>query len=247
MSSGCATIANARSQSSWSGWKGGGASMGATLSGREVLAPAVGDRDWPVAAGVARRALRTGRELATLVLGTVDETDDPFDECGVESLGDEIRRPEVAFDVGVEHLVEQVVRRQGVGVELPRSQLRRRRLRDRVLRDRRLLATSLRLRVPPSGQVPDESLRNVLDGRVAANGVAVDRRVAGRQLALVAAGEHEVAVLVRQAHPDDRADPCLEVLLGKASQGELLGERVDDRRNRDDVELKARTSGKLCG
>ena len=57
-----------------------------------------------------------------------------------------------------------------------------------------------------------------LIGRVAAGRVAVQGRVAGGQLALVAGGQDQVAVLVGQRHQDHAADPGLQVLRGQAVQ-----------------------------
>ena len=54
--------------------------------------------------------------------------------------------------------------------------------------------------VAPPGQLPDQRLEHVLDRREAAGRVAVEGRVAGGQLALVAGGQDQVAVLVGQRH-----------------------------------------------
>ena len=77
----------------------------------------------------------------------------------------------------------------------------------------------------------DERLGHVLDHREAARGVAVQGRVADRELRLVAGREHEPAELVRQRHEQVAADAGLEVLLGDvriaaveaARQGLLVG------------------------
>ena len=88
------------------------------------------------------------------------------------------------------------------------------------------------LLVAPAGQLPDERLGHVLDGRVAADGVAVDRGVADGELALVAGGQDEVALRVGQRHQRRAAHAGLQVLLRQARQvqGALVG--VDHRRDR---------------
>ena len=72
--------------------------------------------------------------------------------------------------------------------------------------------------VAPAGQRPDQRLRDVLDRREPADRVAVDGRVAHRQLALVPGGEHEVALGVGQGHQGRTPDARLQVLLGEAGE-----------------------------
>ena len=139
----------------------------------------------------------------------------------------------VLLDVGLQDRVEDVVGRQGVGVLLARPQLRRRRLGERRLRDHR--AQDRRVHrvgqagrgVAPAGELVDQRLGDVLDHGEAAGHVAVERRVADRVLALVAGGQDDVAVLVRQRHEQVAADARLDVLLGHAGGGAL--ERVGER------------------
>ena len=73
-----------------------------------------------------------------------------------------------------------------------------------------------------------------LIGREAAGGVAVERRVADGDLALVAGGQQQVPVLVGQPHEQRAAHPGLQVLRGDAGQLDLTVERVDHRRDRHD-------------
>ena len=74
-------------------------------------------------------------------------------------------------------------------------------------------------RIAPEGVAPARErvhlgLVQVLDRRIAAAHVAVDRRVADGVFALVAGGEQQAAELVRQRHEDDAAAARLQVLLG---------------------------------
>src|SRR5215510_12843257 len=84
----------------------------------EVFAPGVGDRNPAVAAEVATRDLRPRRILPPLVLGTVDHPDHALDQLRIEAMRDQLGRAMVLFDVVVEDVVEQVVWRQRVGVDL---------------------------------------------------------------------------------------------------------------------------------
>ena len=113
---------------------------------------------------------------------------------------------EVALDVVGEDRVEDFVRRQSVLVHLPGCELGGRWLVDDLLRDRFDLTALAGGCVAPARELPHKCLGDVLDRREAAGGVAVERGEAGRELALVAADEHEVAELVGQRHPCRPAD-----------------------------------------
>ena len=80
----------------------------------------------------------------------------------------------------------------------------------------RAAATSLR----QLASAHTSGLRDVLDRREPADGVAVDRRVADRELALVPGGEHQMTLGVRQRHQRRAAHPGLHVLLGDAGQAQ---------------------------
>ena len=88
----------------------------------------------------------------------------------------------VELDVRLEHLVELRVRRQRVLVELVGAQLGARRALDGRLRDQ--LAPGALVQVPREPE--DVRLVDVLEQREAAGHVAVERRVADRELRLVA-------------------------------------------------------------
>src|SRR3954466_7088317 len=103
---------------------------------RGLLAPGVGDGQPAVTAEVLRRDLRPGWVLPPLVLRSVDQPDDPFDELAVIAGPDELVAAQVALDVVVEKPVEDVVRRQPVLIELAGRELRGRRLVDDLLRGR---------------------------------------------------------------------------------------------------------------
>src|ERR1700730_11352844 len=94
-------------------------------SGRraEVLAPPAGDGQPPVPAEVLLADLRSRRVLPALVLGRVDQPDDPLDQRRVMTGRDQLGAAHVLLHVVVEQCVEHLVRRQRVGVELPGSEL----------------------------------------------------------------------------------------------------------------------------
>ncbi len=93
---------------------------GAGLAG-PVLAPPAGDRQPAVPAERDGRRLGAGRRLAALPLGPVDHRDDGVDDGGLEAVGEELRAPVRLLHVLLEQGVEQVVGRQRVLVDLPRS------------------------------------------------------------------------------------------------------------------------------
>ena len=117
--------------------------------------------------------------------------------------------------VALEHEVEVLVLRKGVAVALIGAQFGTGCLLDAVRRNRGRQADRLGPRVPPSRKLPDKGLGNVLDGCISAYGIAIDRRVAHSEFALVAGGEHEVPLGIGQGHERGSSHPCLEVLLGK--------------------------------
>src|SRR5215210_6152380 len=94
-----------------------------------LVPPAVGDRQPAVAPERAQRDLGTGWVLPSLVLGRVGQAEHLLDQLAVEAGGDQVRDAAVELHVVVQDLVEDVVGRQGVAVELPWPQLGRRFLR----------------------------------------------------------------------------------------------------------------------
>ena len=89
-------------------------------------------------------------------------------------------------------------------------------------------------------QPEDVRLEDVLQQREAAGHVAVERRVADRELRLVPGRDDQPAELVRERHQQDAADPRLQVLLGEVglAAGEALGEhRVEGVGGRVDRQL----------
>ena len=104
-----------------------------------------------------------------------------------------------------------------------------------------------RRRVAPPRQLPHQRLRHVLERVEAAHRVAVQRRVADRQLALVAGGQDQRTLLVGQCHEDDAAHPRLEVLHGQAGQRHRRQERVDHRLDRLHPVVQAGALGQVGG
>src|SRR5437773_2691637 len=65
----------------------------------------------------------SGRRLAALVLGPVDQGDGAFDDVEIEAVRAQLLGGAVLLDVGGEHLVERRIGRQRVLVELVFPQL----------------------------------------------------------------------------------------------------------------------------
>src|SRR3954451_13035856 len=70
-----------------------------------ALAPGAGDGESPVAAEVLRRDLGPRRVLPALVLGQVDQPDDPVDQLGLVTGRYQLGAAAVALDVVVEQSV----------------------------------------------------------------------------------------------------------------------------------------------
>src|SRR6218665_3865465 len=81
------------------------------------FAPGSRDGESSVAAERQRGHLGAQRVLPALPLGAVDEGEHLVDDGRVETAGEELGPALRVLDVGVEHLVEQVVRRQRVLVD----------------------------------------------------------------------------------------------------------------------------------
>src|SRR5687767_7534811 len=169
---------------------------------RLLVAEAVDDGEAPVPAKRARRDLHADRALAALVLGAVDHAEDPADGVRSKAPGDDVLGAHALLDVGFEDRVELRIWRQRVLVLLIGAQLGRRRALEHGLRDDALA----RAGVDVARELIDEGLRHVLDHGEAAGHVAVERRVADGDLALVAGGENEPAELVRERHQQGAAD-----------------------------------------
>src|SRR5205085_72410 len=130
--------------------QGANGGRGAVASGmfgdgndRRSTRVAVGDREAAVLAEGLRRDAYAGRGLTPLVLGPVDEGDDPADQSRVVAGLGQLAGREVVLDVGLEDWVELLVRRQGLVVTLVGSQLGRRRLGEHRLGDHRLASVAL--------------------------------------------------------------------------------------------------------
>lgn len=101
-----------------------------------LFAERVGDRQAAVTAERERAHLRPQRILATLPFGAVDETHDGVDRLLVEvRMGEQIGPPFGMFNIGGEHLVENAVFGQRIGVLLPGPQFGARCLDDGIVRD----------------------------------------------------------------------------------------------------------------
>ena len=168
-----------------------------------------------------------------------------LDEFGIESGGDELLGAAVTLDVVVEDVVEDVVGRQRVLVDLAGAQLGAGRLGDAAVGDGWNLTSLHGLGVAPAREFPDEGLGHVLDRREATNGIAVDGGVADGNLALVAGGEHQVPLGIGHCHQGRAAHPCLQVLLGQAREVQLRLEGVDHGRDRHRAEVQPRALGQV--
>ena len=98
--------------------------------------------------------------------------------------------------------------------------------------------------VAPARQREHRRLVGVLQHRIAARHVAVERGIADAHLALVAGGEQHLPARVGQRHQRDHPQPRLDVLGGKAAHvGQHLAERVHARSDRHDVMAAAEQPG----
>ena len=192
---------------------------------------AVDDREPPPAAERLRRDAQHERRLAALVLVAVEAAR----RCRAQSRGS---RPAAARS-----------RRRRAR---PRSPARGRRRARRSRAGRRCRAGRARARPTAASRscAPgcarargsraraervDVALVDVAEHRESADRVAVERAVADRELALVAGGEHEPVLGVRDRHQDRAADPRLDVLLREpvvVARAEERAERRRDRRRR---------------
>src|SRR5256714_711589 len=197
---------------------------GRAISRRGSAPPAIRDRRPPVTAERLRPQPHPRRRLPPLVLRPVDERDRARDDVRVEAVRAQLVQRAVLLHVGLEHAVQLRVRRQRVLVELPLPQFRARRPFDRRLRDE--LAS--RLLVQVAREPKNVRLEHVLEEREPAGHVTVERRVADRQLRLVAARDEQPAELVRERHRERPPDPRLEVLLRdvRLAPGEGIGEHA---------------------
>ena len=165
--------------------------------------------------------------------------------CRVEPRGDDGGGGLVAFDVALQDVVEDVIRRQRVLVGLVRTQLGRRRLGEHGIWNHR---PSL-ARVQPARHPVHHRLRHVRDDAEAARHVAVERAVAHGELRLVPRREQQGAALVRQRHQQVPANARLDVLLGDARLGarerraERLRHRLHGRLDRERQRLDAEVRG----
>ena len=149
--------------------------------------------------------------MAALVLVDVDELCDPADDRLVVTELDDLAGCPVVLHVEPQDRVEHFVGRQALVVTLVRPQLGRRRLGEHALVD----DGAPRSRVDEAAQVVDTGLEDVLDDRIPADRVAVDREVADGHFTLVARGQHHPAELVGQRHQRDAAEAALHILLGE--------------------------------
>ena len=103
-------------------------------------------------------------------------------------------------------------------------------------------------------QPVDVGLDHVSDHGEAAHEIAVERRVANRELALVARGQYDAALEVSDRHEQRASDPRLDVLLrepvalARAEESrELLQEVLVDRLDRNRVRADAQPANQLLG
>ena len=170
--------------------------------------PAVRDRRPAVAAERLRPQLHARRRLAALVLGPVDERDDLLDDV----VG---RTPRAAPRASGR--ARRTPRAPGRGSSYGGIESSSRwSARSSALGARSIVARRDELAPRPLVQVPREpehvGLVDVLQEREPADHVAVERRVADRELRLVPGRDHEPAVRVRERHQQDAAHARLEVL-----------------------------------
>ena len=191
----------------------------------------VGDRVAAVAAEIALADLDPGRRLAALVFGAQQLALDVGDQrFGLAGRGGGFGDRQLALDQRLEDPVEHRIRRQAVLVLLVGAKLGRGRLVDHPLGHHRPVGAERAARlvgVAPARQREDRRLVGVLEHRIAARHVAVERGIADAHLALVAGGQQHLAARVAERHQRDHAQPRLDVLGGDA-----LADRRASRRTR---------------
>src|SRR5262245_21876051 len=217
------------------------ASLAMPPESSSLTAPAVRDREAPVAPERLRAQLHTGWRLAALVLRAVDHRERPVHDLGIEPVPGQVLARLVELDVFLEHPVELRIRRQRILVELAGTKLRARGALDN--RPRNQLAPRPLVQVP--GQAEHVGLVHVLEKCESTGHVAVERGVADRELGLVPRRDDEPAELVRERHQQHGTDTRLEVFLRQvrlaAAEGlrERLEEALDERLDRKLEEVGA--------
>ncbi len=174
----------------------------------EVLDEGVGDGHAPVLAEGARGEFDAHRPLAALVLAGLDLADDREHQLAVVPRARDLLYPAALLDVHLQDGVEHLVGGQGIGVQLVGSELGRGRPLDYLRRDE-LAAIQF---VDVARQAVDVPLEKILDESETPHHVAVEGAVAHGELAFVAGGQHQPAVLVGVGHQQVAADACLQVL-----------------------------------
>src|SRR3990170_834502 len=164
--------------------------------------PVLAERPW--------RYLYARRGLPPLVLAQVDHAGDLFYQLPFKAQRDYLLYRFVVFDIGLQHLIEYIIRRQGVLVGLVGAKLGSGGLCENALGDKSFSGPAVYL---PADRV-HERLRHIFYHGKAACHVAVEGRVADAHLALVAGRKDEPAELVAQGHEDISSYPRLHVLFG---------------------------------
>jgi len=86
---------------------------------------------------------------------------------------------------------------------------------------------------------------DILERGEATDRVTVDRRVPDGELALVASGQDEMAVLVGQRHDEHTSHARLDVLGRDAAHVDARAERVDESSDRDGGVVQAGPLGQI--
>ena len=185
--------------------------------------------------------------MPAFVFAAVNQPDGFADGGFAESGGEHFGDAHIFFDIGFENRVEHIIRRERVAVFLVGPQFGGRRALNGGRRNDDALL------VAPAAEIEYQRFRNVFDDGEAAGHIAVERAVAGGELALVAGGEHQPAELVRERHNQCAADARLEIFFGQIRLGVMpdFGQRAGEffihRENRNRVELDAEIGGDQSG
>ncbi len=205
---------------------------GSSAGQRARILERVGDGIAAVAAEGAARDLDPGRRLAALVFGAVEHAPDVAHHRLVMAARDDLGHRHLALDQALQDVVEHLVGRQRVLVGLVGLQLGARRLGDDALGHdpaRSAPAAPRPVLVAPARQREHRHLVDVLQHRVAAAHVAIERGIARRHLRLVAGRQHHPAEFVGKRHQRHAAGARLDVLLGDVGGAPGEGRRQHRR------------------
>ena len=149
--------------------------------------------------------LHAGWRLPTLVLTSIDQSQNVLDGTGIKPGRDQVRHALIFLDIAADNGIQNVIRRQRVLVGLVGPQFGGGRSHKDALRDHWLVA----LRVAPAGDLIYQGLRHVLNRGESPCHVPIQGRVADTHFTLVARCQHHPPEFVRESHKQHPPDSSL--------------------------------------